>query len=55
MALMFLSGDGMAGGSAHYAIEGAPLVGERRTAPIYRGCTQPPTVTASPFWASCTT
>ena len=36
MALMFLSGDGMAGGSAHYAIEGAPLVGERRTAPIYR-------------------
>ena len=36
MALMFLSGDGMAGGSAHYAIEGAPLVGERRTAPSYR-------------------
>jgi gamma-glutamylcyclotransferase (GGCT)/AIG2-like uncharacterized protein YtfP len=36
MALMFLSGDGMAGGSAHHAIEGAPLVGERRTAPIYR-------------------
>ncbi len=36
MALMFLSGDGMAGGSAHHAIEGAPLVGERRTAPRYR-------------------
>ena len=36
MALMFLSGDGMAGGSAHYAIEGAPLVAERRTAPSYR-------------------
>ncbi|HEY2279003.1 MAG TPA: gamma-glutamylcyclotransferase [Streptosporangiaceae bacterium] len=36
MALMFLSGDGMAGGSAHHTIEGAPLVGERRTAPHYR-------------------
>ena len=36
MALMFLNGDGMRGGSAHHAIEGAPLVGERRTAPKYR-------------------
>src|SRR5580700_8563016 len=25
MALMFLNGDGMAGGRAHYAIEAAPL------------------------------
>jgi gamma-glutamylcyclotransferase (GGCT)/AIG2-like uncharacterized protein YtfP len=36
MALMFLNGDGMVGGSAHHTIEGAPLVGERRTAPKYR-------------------
>jgi gamma-glutamylcyclotransferase (GGCT)/AIG2-like uncharacterized protein YtfP len=36
MALMFLNGDGMQGGRSHYTIEGAPLVGERRTAPLYR-------------------
>ena len=36
MALMFLNGDGMHGGRAHYTIEGTPLVGERRTAPLYR-------------------
>ena len=36
MALMFLNGDGMRGGSAHHTIEGVPLVGERRTAPLYR-------------------
>jgi hypothetical protein len=36
MALMFLNGDGMRGGRAHYTIEGVPLVGERRTAPVYR-------------------
>ena len=36
MALMFLNGDGMRGGRAHYTIEGMPLVGERRTAPKYR-------------------
>ena len=36
MALMFLNGDGMRGGRAHYTIEGIPLVGERRTAPRYR-------------------
>jgi gamma-glutamylcyclotransferase (GGCT)/AIG2-like uncharacterized protein YtfP len=36
MALMFLNGDGMRGGSAHHAIEGVPLIGERRTAPRYR-------------------
>ena len=36
MALMFLNGDGMRGGRAHYTIEGVPLVGERRTAPLYR-------------------
>jgi gamma-glutamylcyclotransferase (GGCT)/AIG2-like uncharacterized protein YtfP len=36
MALMFLNGDGMRGGRAHHTIEGAPLVGERRTAPLYR-------------------
>jgi gamma-glutamylcyclotransferase (GGCT)/AIG2-like uncharacterized protein YtfP len=36
MALMFLNGDGMVGGSAHHTIAGAPLVGERRTAPKYR-------------------
>jgi hypothetical protein len=36
MALMFLNADGMRGGRAHYTIEGAPLIGERRTAPLYR-------------------
>jgi len=36
MALMFLNGDGMRGGRAHYTIEGVPLAGERRTAPLYR-------------------
>ena len=36
MALMFLNGDGMRGGRAHYTIESLPLVGERRTAPRYR-------------------
>ena len=36
MALMFLNGDGMVGGRAHYTIEGVPLVGERRTAALYR-------------------
>ena len=36
MALMFLSGDGMRGGRAHYTIEGVPLIGARRTAPRYR-------------------
>ena len=36
MALMFLNGDGMVGGRAHHTIEGAPLIGERRTAARYR-------------------
>ncbi len=36
MVLMFLNGDGMRGGRAHHTIEGVPLVGERRTAPLYR-------------------
>jgi hypothetical protein len=36
MALMFLNADGMRGGRAHYTIEGVPLIGERRTAPLYR-------------------
>jgi hypothetical protein len=36
MALMFLNGDGMRGGSAHRHIEGVPLLGSRRTAPAYR-------------------
>jgi hypothetical protein len=36
MALMFLNGDGMRGGRAHYTIEGVPLIGERRTVPRYR-------------------
>jgi hypothetical protein len=36
MALMFLNGDGMRGGRAHYTIEGVPLVAECRTAPLYR-------------------
>ena len=31
MVLMFLNGDGMRGGRAHYTIEAVPLVGERRT------------------------
>jgi len=33
---MFLNGDGMRAGRAHYTIEGVPLIGERRTAPFYR-------------------
>ncbi len=37
-ALMFLNGDGMRGGRAHRHIAGAPLIGERRTAPRYRFC-----------------
>jgi len=36
MALMFLNGEGMRGGRAHYTIEGVPLIGECRTAPLYR-------------------
>ena len=36
MALMFLTGDGMSGGRLHHHIAGAPLLGERRTAPRYR-------------------
>ena len=36
MALMFLNGDVMREGRAHYTIEGVPLIGERRTAPLYR-------------------
>lgn len=36
MALMFLTGDGMSGGPLHHHISGAPLIGERRTAPRYR-------------------
>jgi gamma-glutamylcyclotransferase (GGCT)/AIG2-like uncharacterized protein YtfP len=36
MALMFLNGDGMRGGRFHHTIDGAPLIGERRTAPLYR-------------------
>jgi hypothetical protein len=36
MALMFLNGDGMRGGRAHYTIERVPLVEECRTAPLYR-------------------
>ena len=36
MPLMFLSGDGMRGGPLHRHIEGATLVGERRTLPRYR-------------------
>jgi gamma-glutamylcyclotransferase (GGCT)/AIG2-like uncharacterized protein YtfP len=36
MALMFLNGDGMRGGRAHHTIEGVPIIGERRTAPLYR-------------------
>ena len=33
---MFLTGDGMSGGRLHGHISGAPLIGERRTAPRYR-------------------
>ena len=36
MALMFLTGNGMSGGPLHHHISGAPLIGERRTAPRYR-------------------
>jgi serine/threonine-protein phosphatase PGAM5 len=36
VALMFLNGDGMRGGRAHYTIEGVPLVGERHTGALYR-------------------
>ena len=36
MALMFLTGDGMSGGRLHGHISGAPLIGERQTAPRYR-------------------
>ena len=36
MPLMFLTGDGMRGGPLHHHIAGAPLIGERRTAPRYR-------------------
>ena len=36
MAPMFLTGDGMRGGPLHRHIFGAPLIGERQTAPHYR-------------------
>lgn len=36
MALMFLTGGGMAGGPLHPLLRGAPLVGTTRTAPRYR-------------------
>jgi len=36
LALMFLTGDGMSGGPLHHHISGAPLIGERQTAPRYR-------------------
>ena len=36
MPLMFLTGDGMRGGPLHRHISGAPLIGERQTAPRYR-------------------
>jgi gamma-glutamylcyclotransferase (GGCT)/AIG2-like uncharacterized protein YtfP len=32
---MFLTGDGMRGGPLHRHISGAPLIGERQTAPRY--------------------
>ena len=63
MALMFLNGDGMRGGRAHYTIEGVPLIGARRTAPRYRftrsatssrRSTRSP-IAASRSTASCTT
>lgn len=36
MALMFLTGNAMSDGPLHHHISGAPLIGERRTAPHYR-------------------
>jgi gamma-glutamylcyclotransferase (GGCT)/AIG2-like uncharacterized protein YtfP len=36
MPPMFLNGGGMRGGAVHHQIEGAPLLGEPRTAPKYR-------------------
>jgi gamma-glutamylcyclotransferase (GGCT)/AIG2-like uncharacterized protein YtfP len=36
MPPMFLNGGGMRGGPVHHQIEGAPLLGEPRTAPKYR-------------------
>ena len=36
MALMFLNGGGMRGGPVHQHIAGVPLIGELRTAPLYR-------------------
>ena len=36
MPPMFLNGGGMRGGAVHHHIEGAPLLGELRTAPKYR-------------------
>jgi len=36
LAPMFLTGDGMRGGPLHRHISGAPLIGERHTAPRYR-------------------
>jgi hypothetical protein len=36
LALMFLTGEGMSDGRLHHHISGAPLIGERRTAPRYR-------------------
>lgn len=36
MAMMFLNGEGMQGGSAHRHIAGSSFVGEVRTAPDYR-------------------
>lgn len=36
MALMFLNGEGMQGGSAHRHIAGSSFLGEVRTAPDYR-------------------
>jgi gamma-glutamylcyclotransferase (GGCT)/AIG2-like uncharacterized protein YtfP len=33
---MFLTGNGMSDGPLHHHISGAPLLGERRTAPHYR-------------------
>jgi gamma-glutamylcyclotransferase (GGCT)/AIG2-like uncharacterized protein YtfP len=36
LALMFLTGNGMSSGPLHHHISGAPLIGERRTAPRYR-------------------
>jgi gamma-glutamylcyclotransferase (GGCT)/AIG2-like uncharacterized protein YtfP len=36
LALMLLTGEGMRDGPLHHHISGAPLIGERRTAPRYR-------------------